>query len=155
MILPITLNDLSPRTRDWLLAKSARLELPPLQTLNKVLEAVAKRELKDGRQPQTEGIGLLPLRDLGLPLRILGEFVTVGLVLLQLRINHLLACAAAGSGEGLGSRIHSGESLLGLGEVVGNLILGQTAVSFGHGGESAMKAPRGYFRFRWPVEVMP
>ena len=54
MTLPITLSDLSPRTRDWLLAKSARLGLPPLQALNEVLEKVAAKELGIVSNPQTE-----------------------------------------------------------------------------------------------------
>lgn len=56
MILPITLADLSPRTRDWLLAKSASLGLPPIKALNEVLEKVAAKELGNGREPQPEGL---------------------------------------------------------------------------------------------------
>jgi len=59
LTLPITLADLSPRTRDWLLAKSARLQLPPIQALNEALEKVAAVELgnadgeakNEGRRP--------------------------------------------------------------------------------------------------------
>lgn len=45
MTLPISLADLSPHTRDWLLAKSAALKVPPIQALNDVLESVAAKEL--------------------------------------------------------------------------------------------------------------
>jgi len=45
LILPITLADLSSHTRDWLLAKSARLGVPPMVALNEVLEAIAAKEL--------------------------------------------------------------------------------------------------------------
>ena len=45
MTLPITLSDLSSRTRDWLLAKSARLGVPPMEALNEVLETIAAKEL--------------------------------------------------------------------------------------------------------------
>lgn len=45
MTLPITLSDLSSRTRDWLLAKSARLGVPPMDALNEVLETIAAKEL--------------------------------------------------------------------------------------------------------------
>lgn len=55
LILPITLADLSPRTRDWLLAKSARLGVPPIQALNEVLEKVAAKELSTSRERQPEG----------------------------------------------------------------------------------------------------
>lgn len=55
LILPITLADLSPRTRDWLLAKSAALAVPPMQALNEVLEKVAAKELGGSRETQREG----------------------------------------------------------------------------------------------------
>ncbi len=45
MTLPITLSDLSSSTRDWLLAKSARLGVPPMEALNEVLETIAAKEL--------------------------------------------------------------------------------------------------------------
>jgi len=54
MVLPITLSDLSPHARDWLLAKSARLGLPPMQALNEVLEKVAEAELQATREPKPE-----------------------------------------------------------------------------------------------------
>ena len=45
LILPITLADLSSRTRDWLLAKSARDGISPIQTLNEALEKTAAKEM--------------------------------------------------------------------------------------------------------------
>lgn len=46
LTLPITLADLSSRTRDWLLSKSARLGVSPMVALNAVLEHVAAAELE-------------------------------------------------------------------------------------------------------------
>ena len=50
LTLPITVTDLSSRTRDWLLAKSARLGVPPMDALNEVLETIAAKELGDTQQ---------------------------------------------------------------------------------------------------------
>lgn len=56
LYLPISLADLSPRTRDWLLAKSARLQVNPIQALNAVLEKVAAKELPTPPpEPKKEG----------------------------------------------------------------------------------------------------
>jgi hypothetical protein len=49
LILPITLSDLKPETRDWLLAKSARLGVSPITALNTVLQEIAIRELGKGK----------------------------------------------------------------------------------------------------------
>lgn len=43
--LPITLADLAPQTRDWLLAKAARLGVSPQEALAAVLDAIAEKEL--------------------------------------------------------------------------------------------------------------
>lgn len=47
MILPVSLADLAPRTRDWLLAKSSRLGTSPIEVLNAELQTIAERELRD------------------------------------------------------------------------------------------------------------
>lgn len=44
--LPITLSDLAPQTRDWLLAKAARLGVSPQEALAQVLDAMAQKEMK-------------------------------------------------------------------------------------------------------------
>jgi hypothetical protein len=54
MSLPITVSDLSPRTRDWLLAKSSRLGISPLVALNEVLDQIAIEELGENRPTAAE-----------------------------------------------------------------------------------------------------
>lgn len=55
MTLPLTLADLTPRTRDWLLAKSARLGVPPMDALNEVLEKIAAKELGESEDKTPTG----------------------------------------------------------------------------------------------------
>jgi len=54
LTLPIHLSDLPQHTRDWLLAKSARLGVSPLVALNDTLSAIAQRELGNDRKPRPE-----------------------------------------------------------------------------------------------------
>jgi hypothetical protein len=56
--LPLTMEQLAPRTRDWLLGKSARKDCSPQQVLIEALDNVARRELRPGPirpAPHTEG----------------------------------------------------------------------------------------------------
>jgi hypothetical protein len=46
LVLPISIGDLNQKTRDWLLAKSMRLGVPPQEALAHALDAVARKELR-------------------------------------------------------------------------------------------------------------